>query len=64
MKKLKAGKTSQEKKNEMANILFKIDAIKFGVFKLSNGKASPYYMDLRVIPSFPDALQRNLRLLR
>ena len=41
----------------MANILFKIDAIKFGVFKLSSGKASPYYVDLRVIPSFPDAFR-------
>lgn len=41
----------------MANILFKIDAIKFGVFKLTSGKASPYYVDLRVIPSFPDAFR-------
>jgi orotate phosphoribosyltransferase len=50
-------KSFEDKKNVMANILFKIDALKFGVFKLSNGKASPYYVDLRVIPSFPDAFR-------
>ena len=54
---MKIEKASQDKKNKMANILFKIDAIKFGVFKLSSGKASPYYVDLRVIPSFPDAFR-------
>lgn len=46
-----------DKKEKMANILFKIDSVKFGVYKLSTGKASPYYIDLRVIPSFPDAFR-------
>lgn len=54
---MKKEKAAQDQKGEMANILFKIDAIKFGVFKLSSGKASPYYVDLRVIPSFPDAFR-------
>ena len=50
-------KSFEDKKDKMANILFKIDAVKFGVFKLSNGKASPYYIDLQSHPSFPDAFR-------
>jgi orotate phosphoribosyltransferase len=54
---LKNGKVVQERKDLMANILLKLDVIKFGVFKLTSGKSSPYYIDLRVIPSFPDAFR-------
>jgi orotate phosphoribosyltransferase len=57
VKNLKVDQAVREKKVKMANIIFKLDAIEFGVFKLSSGKVSPYYVDLRVIPSFPDAFR-------
>jgi len=48
---------SETKKKEMAKILHKIDAFQFGLFKLANGKVSPYYIDLRIVPSFPDVFR-------
>jgi len=43
-------------------VLNKIGAVKFGAFKLTSGRTSPYYIDLRIVPSFPDAFQRVCNL--
>jgi len=48
----------EKEKAELSRILHKIGAIQFGAFKLASGRASPYYIDLRIVPSFPDAFQR------
>jgi len=43
---------------EICKILNKIGALQFGTFKLTSGKITPYYIDLRIIPSFPEAFQK------
>ena len=39
----------------LAEALFRIGALRFGRFKLASGKSSSYYVDLRVVPSDPEA---------
>lgn len=41
----------------LAETLFKIGALRFGKFTLSSGKQSSYYLDLRVVPSSPEAYE-------
>src|SRR5207245_11762313 len=48
---------------ELPKIMFQTAALKFGMFTLSVGKLSPYYLDLRVLPSFPDAFHASIELL-
>lgn len=49
--------------DELPKILVHTGALKFGVFTLSGGKLSPYYLDLRIVPSFPDAFRAAMDLL-
>jgi len=49
---------------EFATFLYQNDAIKFGNFKLSSGKDSPYYIDLRIVPSFPHQFRRMIKTLQ
>ena len=46
---------------EFAIFLQKSGAIKFGNFKLSSGKDSAYYIDLRLVPSFPHQFRKMIK---
>jgi orotate phosphoribosyltransferase len=56
--KLPKQKGNEVLKLEVCKILNKIGALQFGAFKLTSGKISPYYIDLRIIPSFPDVFKK------
>jgi orotate phosphoribosyltransferase len=48
-----AWKKRQSRLNEMAEGLVKVGALQFGTFTLPDGKDSPYYVNLRGLPSYP-----------
>ena len=49
--------SGEKVKIEVCKILNQVGAFKFGAFRLSSGKMSPYYIDLRIVSSFPDAFR-------
>jgi orotate phosphoribosyltransferase len=49
---------------EFAIFLQESAAIRFGDFKLSSGKDSAYYVDLRIIPSFPHQFRKMIKHLQ
>jgi len=48
--------------DEFCNVLLRTGSLQFGTFKLASGILSPYYVDLRLIPSNPEAFQRTVSM--
>jgi len=49
---------------EFAIFLHKNDIIKFGDFMLTSGKNSSYYIDLRLVPSYPHQFRKMVKNLQ
>ena len=47
-----------------ASFLLKSNSLRFGVFTLASGKQSAYYIDLRVLPSFPGYFRLGISALK
>ncbi len=55
---------SEARLKEIARKLYEIGAVRIGSFKLSSGKVSPYYLDLRIALSEPSIVQSVAEQLR
>lgn len=51
-------------RSALAESLFKIGALRIGKFTLSSGKTSSYYLDLRVVPSYPQTYALEIEAFR
>jgi orotate phosphoribosyltransferase len=48
---------------EFATFLYQKEIIKFGDFTLASGKKSSYYVDLRLVPSYPHEFRKMVKYL-
>lgn len=48
----------EERSKELAPLLWESNCLDFGEFTLTSGKKSPYYVDLRLLPSHPEEFAR------
>ena len=49
---------------EFATFLYQNGIIKFGEFTLASGKQSSYYVDLRLVPSYPQEFRKMIKFLQ
>ena len=49
---------------EFATFLYEKKIIRFGDFTLTSGTKSPYYIDLRLVPSFPHEYRKMIKGLQ
>ena len=61
-KKKLGARASGDLEGGLCQILMKTGATRFGLFKLSSGKLSPYYIDLRIVPGDPKAFRTVIEL--
>jgi orotate phosphoribosyltransferase len=50
--------SNKQLQDELCDILLRTGSLRFGTFKLASGLLSSYYVDLRLIPSDPEAFRR------
>jgi len=52
----------EERSKELAPLLWESNCLDFGEFTLTSGKKSPYYVDLRLLPSHPEKFARSIEM--
>ena len=51
----------KKREDELCDILLRTGSLRFGTFKLASGILSSYYVDMRLVPSDPEAFRRVIR---